>query len=295
MSTYVILGGTGKVGRRLTRTISDLGSEARPVGRGTVPAFDWREESTWGAALAGAVGAFVVGPGSATDWSETLARFLAVAETAGLQHVVLLSARGVQFHPTGAVATAEQAVRNGPLAWTILRPTHFAQNFTEAMFVPQDGRIVAPVGAGAEPFIDVDDIAAVAAIVLTGRGYDGRVLELSGPRALTFAEAADVLSRVTGSPVRFVDESDSGHMERLRGAGTPDGYVEWRMAMLRGIRTGSDSSVSDGVQEVLGRPATSFQAWAYREAARADSGTSAPLGATAESDDARPDRTPGRR
>lgn len=274
MSTYVILGGTGKVGRRLTRSISDLGLEARPVGRGTVPAFDWREESTWGAALAGTVGAFVVGPGSATDWSETLSRFLAVAETTGLQHVVLLSARGVQFHPTGAVATAERAVRNGPLAWTILRPTHFAQNFTEAMFVPQDGRIVAPVGAGAEPFIDIDDIAAVAAIVLTRRGYDGRVLELSGPRSLTFAEAAGVLSRVSGSPVQFVDESDAEHEERLRRVGIPDGYVEWRMAMLRGIRAGSDGALSDGVQEVLGRPATSFRAWADREAAQADSGTS---------------------
>lgn len=231
--------------------------------------FDWRDESTWDAALDGAEGVFIVGPGSASDWSDTLTRFLDAATAAGIQHAALLSARGVEFHPGGAVDTAEKALQAGPVAWTILRPTHFAQNFTEAMFTPVDGRIVAPVDDGAEPFIDVDDIAQVAAVVLTERAHDNRMLELSGPEAITFTDAAAVLAEVTGEPVRFVSESDDEHVSRLQAAGTPHGYVRWRMAMLRGIRTGADAYLSSGVDEVLGRSATRFPDWAAREAAPA--------------------------
>ncbi len=267
MPTHVILGGTGKVGRRLTRALRDAGHTPRAVSRSTPVRFDWRDETTWPAALDGAEGVFVVGPGSATDWSDTLARFLDATAAAGIQHAVLLSARGVEFHPGGAVDTAERALRAGPLVWTILRPTHFAQNFTEAMFAPVDGLIVAPVGDGAEPFIDVDDIARVAAAVLARRGQDNRVLELSGPEAITFTDAAAVLEQVTGRPVQFASESDEEHAARLRAAGTPEGYVRWRMAMLRGIRAGADAYLSSGVDEVLGRAATRFTDWAAREAA----------------------------
>ena len=265
MSDFVILGGTGKVGRRLTSALTRDGHTARPVSRSTPIRFDWGDDSTWPAALDGAAGMFIVGPGSATDWSDLLTRLLGTAAEAGVTHAVLLSARGVEFHPGGAVDTAERALGSGPLAWTILRPTHFAQNFTEAMFVPHEGHIVAPVGDGAEPFIDIDDLAAVAAAVLSGRAHDGEVLALSGPEALTFAEAAAVLQEISGAPTTHSDESDDRHIARLRAADTPEGYVAWRMAMLRGIRSGADAYLSDGVQRVLGRPATSFHAWARRE------------------------------
>jgi uncharacterized protein YbjT (DUF2867 family) len=207
----------------------------------------------------------VVGPGSASDWSPDLSRLLGAAEAAGVRRAVLLSARGVEFLPGGAVDRAEHALRESPLPWTILRPTHFAQNFTEAMFVPRDGQITAPAGTGREPFVDVADVADVAAAVLAGQGFDGATLGLSGPEAISFAEAAGVLSAASGAPVRFTDEPDAEHVARLRAAGTPDGYIEWRMAMLGGIRRGADAYLSDGVQQVLGRPPASFADWARRE------------------------------
>ncbi len=143
---------------------------------------------------------FVVGPGSATDWSPRLTGLLEAAHAAGVRRAVLLSARGVQFLPDGAVARAEQALRKGPLPWTILRPSHFAQNFTEAMFAPRGGLISAPVGMGAEPFIDVADIADVAAAVLPG-GFEGETLALSGPEAADFVQAAQILTEASGTPV----------------------------------------------------------------------------------------------
>jgi uncharacterized protein YbjT (DUF2867 family) len=265
MATFLILGGTGKVGRRLTSALIEAGHDPRPASRHTAVRFDWADESTWSSALAGVDGLFIVGPGSATDWSPRLSRLLAAATTAGGGHAVLLSARAVEFLPGGAVDQAEQALRDGPLPWTILRPAHFAQNFTEAMFAPRDGLIAAPAGAGREPFIDAADIADVAAAVLGRDRYHGTTLDLSGPAAVGFAEAAAILAEAAGIPVRYEDESDDDHVQRLRAAGTPEGYIEWRMAMLGGIRRGDDAYLSNGVQQVLGRPATSLAAWAGRE------------------------------
>ncbi|WP_285114211.1 NAD(P)H-binding protein [Leifsonia sp. fls2-241-R2A-40a] len=265
MSTLLLLGGTGKVGRRLTDRLRANGHDVRAVGRTSTPPFDWRDETTWSAALTGVDGVFIVGPGSATDWSPLLDRFLTTAAEHGVGRAVLLSARGVEFLPDGAVAHAEAALRNGPLSWTILRPAHFAQNFTEAMFVPDGGVIFAPVAGGREPFIDVQDIADVAAAALTEHGYGDRILELSGPRSLDFEEAAATLSNVSGTAVRYIPEPDEAHVERLQAQGLPAGYIEWRMAMLRGIASGADEYLSADVETVLGRPATPFEDWARRE------------------------------
>jgi uncharacterized protein YbjT (DUF2867 family) len=268
MSDYLILGGTGKVGRRLARILHDRGHTARVASRtGGDTRFDWQDPATHGPALAGADGVFVVGPGSASDWTAVLEPFLERAAAAGVHRVVLLSARGVQFSPDGVVARIEEAVRRGPVGWTILRPTHFAQNFTEAMFVPVDGVVRAPVGDGAEPFVDVEDIAEVAAAVLTHHTHAGDTLELSGPGALTFQEALDILGEHGGRPLRYVPEDPDAHAAGLRSAGIPEGYVRWRMAMLGGIRDGQDAHLSDGVLRVLGRAPTDFRTWARRQVA----------------------------
>jgi uncharacterized protein YbjT (DUF2867 family) len=269
MGTFVILGGVGKVGRRVARLLERDGHSVRAVSRSTPRRFDWRDSSTWRPVLADVDGVFVVGPGSATDWSPLLTGFLDAASTAGVRHAVLLSSRGVEFLPDGNVARAEQALRAGRLPWTILRPAHFAQNFTEAMFVPVDGHILAPVGAGVEPFIDVEDIAEVAARVLAEGVAAGETVDLSGPAAITFGQAAGILSEVTGRSLSFRDQTGDEHRGALRAAGAPEEYVRWRMAMLDGIRRGADAYLSDGVTRILQRPATDFTTWAQREATQA--------------------------
>jgi hypothetical protein len=76
-----------------------------------------------------------------------------------------------------------------------------------------------------------------------------------------------ILGQQAGQSLRFMTETAGGHVARLRAAGTPEGYITWRMAMLDGIARGADAYVSDGVPRVLGRPATDFATWASREAA----------------------------
>jgi uncharacterized protein YbjT (DUF2867 family) len=271
MSEFLILGGTGKVGSRVSHFLEAEGHKPRVASRAGSTHFDWHRESTWTSALEGTTGVFIVGPGSAMDWSHSLTRFLTLAEQTGVRHAVLLSARGVEFLPDGAAALAEAALVDGPVPWTILRPAHFAQNFTEAMFTPRGGIISAPVGAGKEPFVDVCDIAEVAATILTQRENEslrGKVLALSGPESISFTRAAEILEQVSGSPVEFVPETDEDHIAELRESGVPHEYVRWRMAMLGGIRRGEDAYLSDGIPTVLGRPATTFRAWALREVPR---------------------------
>lgn len=265
MAKFVVLGGSGKVGRRLTGMLEARGAQAVAVSRNSATRFDWHDASTWQPAVAGAEGVFIVGPGSARDWSGPLAGFLGIAAAAGVRHAVLLSSRAVEFLPGGVVDLAERALEAGPVPWTVLRPTHFDQNFTEAMFVPVDGLITAPVGGAAVPFVDVLDIAEVAAEILVGRASTGERIALSGPEALTFGRAAAILSAASGVAVRFEHEEPAAYAARLRAAGTPEQYVRWRATMLEAIRIGADAYVSDGVEQVLGRPATGFAAWAARE------------------------------
>lgn len=253
MATFLILGGTGKVGRRVARVFEGNGHIVRAVSRSTVPRFDWSDTETWQPAVRGTDGIFIVGPGSATDWSPLLAALLRTAAAAGARHAVLLSARGVEFLPSGNVARAEDVLRDGPVPWTILRPAHFAQNFTESMFTPVDGSIIAQAGDGAEPFIDAQDIAEVTAHVLASGAAAGQTVPLSGPAALTFGQAARILSGVTGQLIEYRDQPDEDHAATLRAAGTPEEYIRWRLAMLGGIRRGEDAYLGDGVQCLLGQ------------------------------------------
>jgi uncharacterized protein YbjT (DUF2867 family) len=267
MSTQLIIGGTGKVGARLAAVLAAQGHSPQVASRtGGDVHFDWRDASTYRPALRGVDAVFIVGPGSATDWSPQLAELLSVASDEAVRKAVLLSARGVEFLPDGAVARAERVLQDGDVAWTILRPSHFAQNFTEAMFVPVSGRVLVPASDGAEPFVDVEDLAEVAAAVLTTDGWDHAIIAISGPAALTFENAVHLLGEAAGERYEYVDDPPEHHLERLRSAGTPEGYITWRMAMLGGIRSGHDAYVSTGVTQVLGRPATSFQDWLAREA-----------------------------
>jgi uncharacterized protein YbjT (DUF2867 family) len=277
MTTYLVLGGTGKTGRRLTARLTAGGATARTGARtpgaaapGTEPVrFDWDDTSSWGPALDGVEAVYLVPPALRMDHAPLMGAFARQAREAGVARGVLLSARGVDQAPLdNPLRAAEQAVADSGLPHAVVRPAWFAQNFTESFFAPgitAEGVLVAPTGDGAEPFVDVDDIAAVAAALLTGaaplRAYD-----LSGPRALTFGEAADVLGRHVGRAVKHVDVPLEQWQAGAVANGLPRQYAELLGGLFALIRDGHDAHLSPGVQEATGRPATSFEDWAEREA-----------------------------
>jgi uncharacterized protein YbjT (DUF2867 family) len=142
------------------------------------------------------------------------------------------------------------------------------QNFTESFFAPgvASGSLMAPSGDGAEPFVDADDIAAVAATALTTDGHAGRTYELSGPEALTFAEAAAVMSQHVGHEVRHVDLPVEEWIAGAEANGLPAAYAGMLGALFGVIRDGHDAHLSTGVQDALGRPPISLAEWAQRHA-----------------------------
>lgn len=275
MAAYLVLGGSGKTGRRLAAALADDGHDVRAASRtpgaaseGVTPVrFDWDDPATHAPALAGVDGLYLVTPALRLESAPVVAPFLERAAAAGVGRVVLLSARGVDMAPDGPLGRVERVVREAGPAWTILRPSWFAQNFTEGAFAPgvAAGTLAVPAGDGAVPFIDAADIAAVAAAALTGEDLSGRALDLSGPRALTFAEAAAVLSTASGRTVEYVDAAPAAYREALVGFGIPEDYAALLVELLGVVRAGHDAHVSAGVPEALGRPATTFEDWAARE------------------------------
>jgi len=194
--SILVLGATGKTGRRVTTRLRARGVPVRAPSRSSEHRFDWYDDATWAPVLSGVAAAYLVpplDPGAAG----LVAGFVRMAEDREVPRIVLLSGRGVGS-PGRVGATyagsldIERAVRASGMGWTIVRPSWFAQNFSEDFLLPQTlaGEVRVPTGAGAEPFIDVDDVAAVVTAALLDGGHAGQVYELSGPRTLSFAQAA---------------------------------------------------------------------------------------------------------
>jgi uncharacterized protein YbjT (DUF2867 family) len=251
----LVIGATGKTGRRVVTALGTAGQPVRPASRTSPTRFDWTEPDTWGPALAGARAAYVVAPEIPAD----VEGFLTEAGSAGLERLVLLSARHPDQGGDGMVPAVEAAVRSGPLPATVLQPAWFTQNFTEGMFVDElaGGVLRLPVGDGREPFIDTGDIAEVAAAVLMADHHDEGTFELSGPEALTFDEAIRRLARATGRPLRF-EPIEPGAWADGASAFLPPPVVDLLLNLFEAIRDGANDHLSPGVEQVLGRPARSF-------------------------------------
>lgn len=254
----VIVGGTGKTGSRVADRLAARGLPHRAVSRSSAVPFDWTDETTWEAALAGARKLYITYypdlavPGAAED----VRRLCARAVAGGVQHIVLLAGRGEpQVHP------AEEAVRASGATWTIFECAFFSQNFTEGVLAAQNGELVFPGGDVAEPFIDCDDIADCVVEALTDPTHHNQTYELTGPRALTFAEAAAALSEASGEPLVYVPVSFEAYAEVL-GAHMPPPVVAFFIDLFRFLLDGHNSHTTDGVQRVLGRPARDFRSYA---------------------------------
>ncbi|WP_250005555.1 NmrA family NAD(P)-binding protein [Actinoplanes sp. M2I2] len=258
----LLIGGNGKTGRRVAERLTRLGLDVRIASRHSATRFDWDDESSWKPALDGRRAVYVTFhpdlglPGAA----EKVGAFADLAAGAGVERLVLLSGRGEPL-----AQAAEQRVREAGTGWTIVTCSWFAQNFSEDFLAGAvaGGDIRLPAGDVAEPFVDADDIADVVAAALTDPRHRGRRYELTGPRALTFAEVAAELSRATGRDIRYTAIGHDEYEGVLRDAGLPVELGE----MFRGILDGRNAQPADGVREALGRPARDFAGYATRAAA----------------------------
>ncbi|GAA0473259.1 NmrA family transcriptional regulator [Actinoplanes capillaceus] len=263
-SPILVLGGTGTVGSRVAARLRDDGREVRVASRHGERRFDWDDPGTWAAALSGVPVMFVLLP----DRFGMPKAFLPAALRAGVRRVVLHSDRGLDIMRLDHLHEAERDVRESGCSWTIVRPDWFHQDF-ETFFrdAVVAGRLCLPVPSARQGFIDADDIAAVEVAALTGDELAGQVLEITGPRALSFGEAAGEIERVTGRPLVF-DGTADGYRQTMRAGGLPDEMIDALVAGFTTLEERGDTEPTGVVEKVLGRPGRDFAGYASEAAAR---------------------------
>jgi uncharacterized protein YbjT (DUF2867 family) len=262
----LVLGGTGKTGRRVAERLKALGVPTRIGSRSGTPPFDWDDSSTWAAALQGVKAVYVTyAPDLAVPAAPPAIRaFSDLAVKSGVQRLVLLSGRGEE-----EAQRCEQIVQNAGTNWTILRASWFNQNFSEGAFqeLVQGGMVALPAGPVGEPFVDVDDIADVAVAALTEDGHAGQLYELTGPRLMTFTDAVEEISKASGRPVRYQQIPSEVFTNALTEQGVPTDAVALLNYLFTTVLDGRNAYLTDGVQRALGRPPRDFRDYARATAA----------------------------
>jgi uncharacterized protein YbjT (DUF2867 family) len=266
--TILLTGATGQVGGAAFRALA--GTPVRVLAR-TPDAVDaagdvdvvlgsFDEADSLRRALDGVDVLFLTGRDN-PDQVEQHLRVLEVAATAGVGHVVKLSAIGARPDSPVALmrwhASLEAVLRDSAFAWTFLRPHLSMQNLLRfAGDVASEGRLAAPMGAGAFPLVDTRDVgAAVAAVLRSPADHAGATYALTGPSAVTYADVAAALSELVGTPVRYEPLDPQAFSAGLLDAGIP----AWRaddLAAIASAYTAADNTPSDDLERLLGRPAT---------------------------------------
>jgi uncharacterized protein YbjT (DUF2867 family) len=261
----LVIGGTGKTGRRVVERLRARGLPVRVGSRSGAPPFDWEDRSTWAPVVEGVGLAYVshhldAVPGAA----ETVGSFADLAVKSGVRRLVLMSGRGEE-----EADRVEQAVRDSGAELTVLRSTWFAQNFSEEYWREYvlEGEVALPAGDTPEPFVDVDDLADVAVAALTDDRHIGQIYELTGPRLLTFAQAVEEISRATGREIRYAPISIPEFAAAAAEQGVPGEVIDLLTYLFGEVLDGRNAHLADGVQRALGREPKDFADFARDAAA----------------------------
>jgi uncharacterized protein YbjT (DUF2867 family) len=262
----LIIGKNAKTGRRVEQRLQGMGWHTRAVSRSTHPRFDWQERSSWRSAMEGTVSAYVTyQPDLAIPQAlSDIRAFVELARESGLQHIVLLSGRGEE-----GAQKAEAIIESSGMSWNVLRASWFFQNFSESFLIDGivNGVLALPAGNTPEPFIDVEDIAEVAVAALSGQLQHNRVYELSGPRAMSFADCMSEISAALQRPVKYRQIPIDDYINGLAEQGFPE-QMQWLLRELfTVVLDGRNSQPVNGVKEALGRPATDFATYVNKTVA----------------------------
>jgi uncharacterized protein YbjT (DUF2867 family) len=262
----LVLGGTGKTGRRIAERLRERGRPVRIGSRtGELP-FDWNDDSTWARAIEGARAAYIsyfpdlAAPGAAS----AVGAFAELATTSGVRRLVLLAGRG-----EAEAQTAERAVQAAAPQATVVRASWFAQNFSEDFLLEPilAGDVALPVDSIEEPFVDANDIADVATAALTEDGHEGRLYEVTGPRLLTFQQAIEEIAAATGRDLRFTKVAIDVYAAALEEVGLPADVIALVRYLFTEVLDGRNSHLETGVAEALGREPRDFRDYVRNTAA----------------------------
>jgi uncharacterized protein YbjT (DUF2867 family) len=271
----LVTGAGGNVGSKVLEELRAGGHSARGAYHSPLVAqegarrgedtavVDLADATTLGPALDGVDSVFLLGAMGPEQTRNEL-NMVHAALHSGVRRIVKLSVwrADEQLTPIACMhRPVEKALESLGVEWTFLRPNFYMQNFARQMAVriKDDGVIAQPSSTAAISFIDARDIARVAAQVLTSDGHAGQIYDLTGPRALTYDDAAEVFSGVLDRPVRFVGLSDEEAWAGMLQGGLSESYADALIAVTRAYRNGGAEIVSPAVRELTGRDPIDLQ------------------------------------
>ncbi|MCB0731805.1 MAG: NmrA family NAD(P)-binding protein [Ignavibacteriae bacterium] len=257
-NNILVIGGTGKTGRRVAEKLIKLNQNVRIGSRNNSPSFDWENTTTYSEALKGIDRAYITYyPDLAVPGAkEAINTLTEIALKSGLEKVVLLSGKGEK-----EAEACEEIVANSGLNYTLVRASWFNQNFSESFFLDPilAGHVELPMAAAEIPFVDADDIAEAVVKVLLDDSYNNQTITITGPRKLTFREAIQEISNQTKKSINFRDVTLDNYIKSMKNAGLPKDYV-WLIGYLFKEVLGNHENqiVSNDIEKVIGRKAVDF-------------------------------------
>lgn len=261
----LVLGGTGKTGRRLVGRLTRRHLPVRIGSRNAGLPFDWEQPSTWRPVFQDVEAAFIYVPDlMVPNPVDALGGLVETALASGTRRLVMLSGRGED-----EADACERILMDPGADWTVVRASFFNQNFSEGYLLEPvlAGEVMLPAGDVGEPFSDTDDVAEVAATAFTEGGHVGAIHELTGPHPLTFAEATAAVAEATGRDIAYTCISFDDFTAGLAMDGVPPAIVDFLVRLFDTVLDGRTVDVTDGVERVLGRPARAFADYARVTAA----------------------------
>jgi uncharacterized protein YbjT (DUF2867 family) len=190
-------------------------------------------------------------------------------KTGAVKHIVKLSVMGADAEPgiTGGRLhrQAENIIEESGISYTFLRPNFFMQNFINffSQTIKEQDAFYVPAGDGKVSFVDVRDIAGVAVQALLNESKHGRkAYNITGPNAISYAQAAEILSNEIGRKIKYVDISEDQAREGMKAIGMDEWFINSMMELFSITRAGYVSDVSPAIEEVTGKKPITFSEFA---------------------------------
>ncbi|MCI5081486.1 MAG: NAD(P)H-binding protein [Saprospiraceae bacterium] len=263
----LVIGGTGKTGRKVVQNLQALQHHVRVGSRKATPAFDWENQDTWPTALEGIDAMYVTfQPDLAVPGAyDSITALVDLAQQSGIKKMVLLSGKGEK-----EAERCEQIVIQSDIDHTIIRANWFNQNFSESFLLEPilAGHVALPQAEAKVPYVDTGDIAAVATEVLLNDQHNGQIYELTGPTALTFEEVVHEIATATGRSIQFTPISMDAYTQMLKEIELPADYI-WLLNYLftEVLPAAENNKITADIEKVLGRKPKSFSTFVSETAA----------------------------
>jgi uncharacterized protein YbjT (DUF2867 family) len=285
--TILVTGATGTVGGEVVRQLASTDSTVNIKAAGhslqeleknieddriKSTQIDFNEPETLRDALKSTDKVFLLTPFQSDMLQYSSNMLEEIKNARDIKHIVKLSVMGAEFEPGGRLhLQAEKMIVGSGIPYTFLRPNAFMQNFVNfySHIIKEKGILSVPAGDGKVSFVDARDIAAVAVQVLIGNNdgkYNSKTYDITGPEAISYNDAVNILSEQVGKKISYVDVSKTDAIKAMKDIGLDEWLIDIILEGYNNLRKGYFSPVTTVVEEITGRKPISFNEFAKEHA-----------------------------